>query len=659
MRRRRWYLAAPLLSLTAGCSSGGGGDKSVGPSAGGFSISISAAAASVAQGAATTLTVTVTRTGSFAGAVTLAVGGLPNGVSAAFQPPQVAGGQTSSTLTLTANGAAAAVTAPFTVTGSAPGLSDQTASVSLTVTAVTQSGPFSLSLSVSSFLVLPPTALSWFPVLKIKRNAGFTGAVALSVTGLPFTLVIPVPPSLAGDSTTLIPLNIGAPNGTYTATIHGTVAGQGERTVSVQLVVASPTTGSVHWNFCAAGLRMPVWFFAVKDGAGGWTRLVPNADGTQYAFNVTQPTASVAMVTTDSGVARTTIYQYTAQEIAAAGASECALYPGVSSRTASGQAVGLVPNGLATVNMGFWIGSLGNGGSYSMQNLPPGPLDIVAFSNGVDIAGNTLVLRGIVRRGVNPPSGGMNALLDFGSGESFAMTTPTFTFGNTNGEAFSVIQMFATAGGTAAEVGASVNNDRTPTARTVYAIPASQTVAGDLHEVIATIGTVLPAGQLSRQAIFYARTLADRAITFGPTLPPPTVTVAGTVPGARLRAQGTLPAEYNSGVAFDVKSTGPQARFATLLTTRGFLGAGSAYDVQMPDLTAQLGWDSAWTMRAGDPTNWWVSGGGPALDFFGGRLFFSSTRVRWTGAATGIAAPTDGSTYLIGRARGTITPQRR
>jgi hypothetical protein len=180
-----------------------------------------------------------------------------------------------------------------------------------------------------------------------------------------------------------------------------------------------------------------------------------------------------------------------------------------------------------------------------------------------------------------------------------------------------------------------------------------------LQEVIATIGTLLPAGQLTRQAIFYGRTLADRALAFGPTLPGPTVTVAGTTPVARLRAQGILPAEYNTGVAFDVKSTGPQARFATLLTTRGFLGAGSAYDVQMPDLTDQLGWDSAWTMRAGDPTNWWVSGGGPALDFVDGRFLFGSTRVRWVGAATGITAPADGSTYLIGRARGTITPQRR
>ena len=119
--------------------------------------------------------------------------------------------------------------------------------------------------------------------------------------------------------------------------------------------------------------------------------------------------------------------------------------------------------------------------------------------------------------------------------------------------------------------------------------------------------------------------------------------------------QGTLPNEYNAGVSFDVTQT-TTARFATIHATRGFLGAGSTYDVQLPDLSGVTGWDSNFQLRAGIATNYWVSGGGPALDVFDTRYIFGATQVRWTGAQTGVTAPADGATYLIGRAVGNITP---
>jgi hypothetical protein len=71
-------------------------------------------------------------------------------------------------------------------------------------------------------------------------------------------------------------------------------------------------------------------FFAVEDGSGPWAPIVPN--GSTYAFDLVQPTAQVAFVTNDSGGFRTTVYQATAQEIAALAASECTLYPNPTSR---------------------------------------------------------------------------------------------------------------------------------------------------------------------------------------------------------------------------------------------------------------------------------------------------------------------------------------
>jgi hypothetical protein len=197
--------------------------------------------------------------------------------------------------------------------------------------------------------------------------------------------------------------------------------------------------------------------------------------------------------------------------------------------------------------------------------------------------------------------------------------------------------------------------DRTATARNVIAIPAANTVTGDLHQVTATVQTNATPVRATRQIIAFARTIAARTLSFGPPMPAATVSAVSGAPAGRIRAQGSLPTEYNAGVSLDV-TQGSIARFATIHATRGFLGAGSNYDLQIPDLTGVLGWDSEFQTRAGVAATWWVSGGGPALDFFDGRYIFNGTRVRWTGAATGITTPADGATYLMGRVSGSFTP---
>jgi hypothetical protein len=108
-------------------------------------------------------------------------------------------------------------------------------------------------------------------------------------------------------------------------------------------------------------------------------------------------------------------------------------------------------------------------------------------------------------------------------------------------------------------------------------------------------------------------------------------------------------------VSFDVTQT-TTARFATVHATRGFLGTTATYDIEVPDLSAAVGWDTQFGLRTGVATNWWVSGGGPVLDYYDTRYIFNTTRSRWTGAQTGIVAPADGTTYLLARAIGTATP---
>ena len=131
--------------------------------------------------------------------------------------------------------------------------------------------------------------------------------------------------------------------------------------------------------------------------------------------------------------------------------------------------------------MGWWFGSANGNGSFSLLNLPPGPLDVVAMRNG-DISAplEIPVDRAIIRRGVNPASGATLPVLDFNAAESFAPTTSTWTFNNVNaGEQMSVSQAFFTAGGTTGYFSLYPGVDRAQTVRTIYGIPLAQTIAGD------------------------------------------------------------------------------------------------------------------------------------------------------------------------------------
>src|SRR2546422_883483 len=101
------------------------------PAAGDFSLTASPASQRVSRGGMTSYSVNITRTGEFAGAVSLSVSGLPSGVTAGFSSnPAMA---TSSTLTLKAASRASRGTYTLTITGTS-GTYTRTTKVSLKVT---------------------------------------------------------------------------------------------------------------------------------------------------------------------------------------------------------------------------------------------------------------------------------------------------------------------------------------------------------------------------------------------------------------------------------------------------------------------------------------------------------------------------------------------
>jgi hypothetical protein len=97
--------------------------------AGSFALSSSAPAVSIAPSASGTDTVSVTDTGGFTGSVTLAVSGLPSGVTGVLAPNPATG---TSVLTFTASSTATPGTSTITVTGTS-GTLTATTTIALTV----------------------------------------------------------------------------------------------------------------------------------------------------------------------------------------------------------------------------------------------------------------------------------------------------------------------------------------------------------------------------------------------------------------------------------------------------------------------------------------------------------------------------------------------
>jgi regulation of enolase protein 1 (concanavalin A-like superfamily) len=99
---------------------------------GSFTISAAPTGLTVPQGSSGTSTVTIALQGGFNGTISLSASGLPNGVTASFNPGSTT---TTSSLTLTASPTAATGTVAVTVTGSSLGLTSTT-TINLTVTQV-------------------------------------------------------------------------------------------------------------------------------------------------------------------------------------------------------------------------------------------------------------------------------------------------------------------------------------------------------------------------------------------------------------------------------------------------------------------------------------------------------------------------------------------
>ena len=276
-----------------GC--GGSSKPAVTPS---FSIAASPATLSLTSGASgQTVSVTATAANGFTGAVAVAISGLPAGVTAKPTTLSLTPG-TAQTVTMTAADSAAAGSATVTLTGTSGTLTGS-ATVALTVAAPPPD--FSLSVSPSTASITAGAAGSPVSLTATAAN-GFTGTVAVAITGLPTGLTAnPATLSLTPGTAQSTTLTAAAPAaaGTSTITFTGTSGSLSHATtlaltVQPAATTAAPDVTTYHYDNARDGLNAaetiltPANVNSSQFGKVGFDSVDGNVDAQPlYAANMT------------------------------------------------------------------------------------------------------------------------------------------------------------------------------------------------------------------------------------------------------------------------------------------------------------------------------------------------------------------------------------
>jgi phospholipase C len=228
-------LLAVMLSVQ-GCGGGGSGQTSS-PD---FKLGLSSGSVSVTPGS-TSHPVTLSATGlnGFQDSVSVAVSGLPNGVTVSPVSPFNISAGGNQAITFTVSSSAAPGSATITFQGTSGSLAH---SASLTLQIVT-SANFNLTISPSSILVSPGTSSSPLTVSVSPLN-GFSGTVSVTIQGLP-TGVSTSPPTpfsvnAGGSQQLTITVAGSVPKGSYPVVLTG-VSGNLTNTANLALTIGSVT----------------------------------------------------------------------------------------------------------------------------------------------------------------------------------------------------------------------------------------------------------------------------------------------------------------------------------------------------------------------------------------------------------------------------------
>lgn len=248
---RRPLLGLSILLALGAC--GGGGDSTT-PQTPAIAVTASATSGTIARGASSTTTITLTRSGGFTGAVSLATSGAPIGVSVTYAPQLIAAGSTSSTITISVDQSAAPGTSNLVITAAGTGVGSQVVQYALTIPtpAITVTAGSGTATAVQGTSVNVP--------ITITRTNGALGAITLSATGLPTDATAGFTPGPIPSNETTSTMNVfvgtTTPVGTYAITVSAAGTGVTTQTATLQLTVTGAATPGYTLSATPAALSL-------------------------------------------------------------------------------------------------------------------------------------------------------------------------------------------------------------------------------------------------------------------------------------------------------------------------------------------------------------------------------------------------------------------
>jgi hypothetical protein len=383
--------------------------------------------------------------------------------------------------------------------------------------------------------------------------------------------------------------------------------------------------GPITAQFCPPDV--PLWV-GMQSGSGAWAQVPLVNDA--ISVNFPQRGGIAFVFPQGSGFSIEVIYATAAEFRRMAGGASCTAG---DAKMYTGSVAGLTTGEYARIQVGqagtnvFFPGT-----TFSINQVPPGPQDLVASRIFASMSGPGTPLKTILRRGVNQGTGTALAQLDFGAAEAFTPASATLTVGNAGSDGLNVNVDFQTTNSVA---NAFQSQGGSGTA-TWYGIPSGKLLSGDMHAVMVN---AFPASGSDMRAVGgFWHTVANQSLTLGPTLSTPTISELGTDPYLRHRFQVASQAEYPDGVAATVMQQDNASSFYRELrvnATRGYVGSTPAtWDLSVPDFGSGAGFNPTWAPQSGQPTT---------LDVlaFGGELQFErgTEGATWSFALHEVAPP--------------------
>lgn len=564
-------LAVAMLGLA--CTSTTDPDPDQDPT---LSLSISPTSASVEQGGSTTFDGTATLGGNFSGTVTIAVTGLPTGVTVTVGSVTTNGNTASATITIDVDGSVAVGSYPGTVTASGSGLT-ATQTYTLNVTAP-PTGSYTMGASPDPISI--QTGATGDVTITLTRS-NFTGAVTLAAEGLPSGVTAAFSPAAPTGTTSTLTLTVGggASAGSSTVTVRGT-SSLADVTTTFGLTVTQPQQGGFMVDFATCSFdETPIWL-AYSDGLNGpWMELTPN--GTVYDFSgLTQNVLGVATVTPD-GINRDVSVDFF-DTSPFSGTVDACQPDGL--KTVNGTAANTL--GLTYLRLGPALAVTAVDGAFQFAGVTDGPQPFIGYT----VDPNGISDRMVVRRDQDIADMGTLGTVDF-TAEGFDPDEATITVGGlVGGETGGVGYDYSIMSGGICTVATLNTLALTPTF-TQRSAPSAQQMSGEYH--VAGVSAI--SGNKTRSIKQANSTLMDRTLTLPPELPTPTITdVTGSAGYLRLQAEFALPPEYDGVVFFDYDD----GFFSSTIFYADALATGNV-TLTMPDFGSLPNWDDNWGIFTG------------------------------------------------------------